>query len=340
MLILGPIMLDVSSCELHAEEKDVLDHPLVGGVILFSRNYHDHSQLTELVRQLRHYARQDILIAVDHEGGRVQRFREGFSAIPAMGELAQQAQQITEKMRQDAKTFAWLMASELLAFDIDISFAPVLDIHGISDVIGDRSFHTKVEPLIDLAGAFMQGMHSAGMKTTGKHFPGHGNVKEDSHVAMPVDRREKQQIFDHDMHIFVQLQQQGLLDAVMPAHVIYPQVDPLPAGFSAIWVQQILRQQLGFNGVVFTDDLSMQGAVHLGSFVQRAEAALQAGCDMALVCNHPQAAIEVLDGLSSDYQPTGRASSMRKSKTMSFEQLKKSTQYQSATNRLQKFYEC
>ncbi|WP_343859923.1 beta-N-acetylhexosaminidase [Aliiglaciecola litoralis] len=332
-------MLDVSSFELTAVEKDVLDHPLVGGVILFSRNYHDQQQLAELVRQIRHHSRNELLVAVDHEGGRVQRFRDSFSAIPAMGSIAANQDSITDEMRTDANTFGWLMASELLAFDIDISFAPVLDIWGISDVIGDRSFHQQPDLLIELASAFILGMRSAGMKSTGKHFPGHGNVKEDSHIAMPIDKRNKQVIFEQDMRVFSELHHKGLLDAVMPAHVIYPEVDSMPAGFSKIWVEQILRQQLAFNGVVFTDDLSMQGAAHLGSFVERAETALQAGCDMALVCNHPDAAIAVLDGLSRDYVPTGRVRSMRKTVDLGFDQLQQSVQYKNAIQRLEQFYE-
>ncbi|GAC14172.1 beta-N-acetylhexosaminidase [Aliiglaciecola lipolytica] len=332
-------MLDVSGYEITPVEKDILDHPLVGGIILFSRNYHDQKQLRELVKELRKNARNDVLIAVDHEGGRVQRFREGFSAIPAMGALCIEEAKVTENVRNQAKTFGWLMAAELLAFDIDISFAPVLDIHGVSDVIGDRSFHQNPEKIVLLASAFIEGMHSAGMKCTGKHFPGHGNVKEDSHIALPVDKRSKDEIFQLDMEIFSKLQGQGMLDAVMPAHVIYPAVDDLPAGFSEIWVNQILRQQLGFNGVVFTDDLSMQGAAHLGSFTERAKAGLRAGCDMTLVCNHPKGAAEVLDGLPTDYAPTGRVKAMRKGAFSDFTSLKKTEQYQQAIRLLGKFSE-
>lgn len=335
----GPIMLDVAAYELDAVEKEILQHPHVGGVILFTRNYFDQQQLCELVKQIRYFARNDVLIAVDHEGGRVQRFREGFSAIPAMGKFAKESQNITPKMCEQADTLGWLMAAEVLACDIDISFAPVLDIHGISDVIGDRSFHADPKPIVKLAGSFMQGMHRAGMKTTGKHFPGHGNVKEDSHIAMPIDRRAKQDIFDLDMAIFSQLHQQGLLDAVMPAHVIYPDVDDLPAGFSSVWIQKILRQQMDFNGVAFTDDLSMQGAVHLGSFVERAEAAFEAGCDMALVCNHPDAAVEVLDGLSPSFIPSNRCKSMRKSAGIDGQALRRSQAHKDAVMVLNDFYE-
>ncbi|GAA6186325.1 beta-N-acetylhexosaminidase [Aliiglaciecola sp. 2_MG-2023] len=336
---MGPIMLDVSGYEISPEEKDILDHPLVGGIILFSRNYHDQKQLKELVSELRKNARNDLLIAVDHEGGRVQRFREGFSAIPAMGSFCAADAKISELMLTQANTFGWLMAAELLAFDIDISFAPVLDIHGVSDVIGNRSFHQDPTHIVSLASAFIHGMHSAGMKCTGKHFPGHGNVKEDSHIAMPVDKRSKEQIFQLDMTVFDKLHQQGLLDAVMPAHVIYPAVDALPAGFSPIWVGQILRQQLGFNGVVFTDDLSMQGAVQLGSIVERAQAGLNAGCDMTLVCNSPNDAAQVIDGLPSDYQSTGRVKSMRKGPFPGFSELQKTAKYQMALKTLGQFNE-
>ncbi|GAB2683554.1 beta-N-acetylhexosaminidase [Aliiglaciecola aliphaticivorans] len=336
---MGPIMLDVEGYEISPEEKDILDHPLVGGIILFSRNYHDQLQLKALVTELRKNARNDVLIAVDHEGGRVQRFRDGFSAIPAMGSLCSKDENLTERILAQSTTFGWLMAAELLAFDIDMSFAPVLDIHGISDVVGDRSFHQNSQHVISLAGAFIQGMHNAGMKCTGKHFPGHGNVKEDSHVAMPVDSRSKEEIFQLDMTIFDKLNQQGLLDAVMPAHVIYPDVDALPAGFSPTWVGQILRKQLGFNGVVFTDDLSMQGAVQLGSIVERVKTGLNAGCDMALVCNSPKDAAQAIDGLPSDYTSTGRAKSMRKKKVLDFQQLRKTDKYQQALKTLGEFCE-
>lgn len=336
---MGPIMLDVEGYEISAEEKDILDHPLVGGIILFSRNYYDQKQLKELVVELRKHARNDVLIAVDHEGGRVQRFRDGFSSIPAMGSICEPDQKLSESMLMQAKSFGWLMAAELLAFDIDISFAPVLDMHGISDVIGNRSFHQQPQHIVSLASAFINGMHNAGMKCTGKHFPGHGNVKEDSHVAMPVDKRPSEDIFQLDMTIFETLNQQGLLDAVMPAHVIYPAVDSLPAGFSPVWVDQILRKRLGFEGVVFTDDLSMQGAVQLGSIVERIQAALGAGCDMTLVCNSPKDAAKAIDGLPTGYQSTGRATSMRKGPFFNFEQLQKTEKYQKALRALGEFSE-
>lgn len=337
---MGPLMLDVSDCELTPEEIDILDHPLVGGLILFSRNFYDQKQLKDLVKHIRSVARNDLLIATDHEGGRVQRFRQGFSQIPAMGKIASSSQfDLSPKLLSEY--FGWLMAAELLAFDIDISFAPVLDIHGVSQVIGDRSFHQQPEQIITLASAFIRGMHRAGMSATGKHFPGHGNVLEDSHIAMPVDKRSKDEIFTVDMAIFNAIHQQGLLDAVMPAHVIYPAVDDLPAGFSEKWIQQILRQDMQFDGVVFSDDLSMQGAVQMGGIVKRAKLAIAAGCDVVLVCNDPTGAVKVIDGLSSKttkLPESNRLQRLRKSQSADFASLTSSSDYQDATRMLDRFY--
>lgn len=339
---MGPLMLDVSGYELTLEEIDILDHPLVGGLILFSRNYHDQKQLSDLVRHIRNVTRNDLVIATDHEGGRVQRFRQGFSKIPAMGSIAQHTHDNTQQSGYLCEQFGWLMAVELLAFDIDISFAPVLDIHGVSEVIGDRSFHQQPEKIVYLASEFIKGMHRAGMSATGKHFPGHGNVLEDSHIAMPIDKRSKKEIFELDMAIFKAIHAQGLLDAVMPAHVIYPEVDDLPAGFSQKWIKQILRQDLAFNGVVFSDDLSMQGAVQMGNIVERAELALAAGCDMVLVCNDPKGAAQVIDGLPTDLglhiNSLERIKSLRKSAGLDFVSLKKTTDYQAASKVLDQFY--
>jgi beta-N-acetylhexosaminidase len=339
---MGPLMLDVSGFELTHEEIDILDHPLVGGLILFSRNYYDQKQLSDIVRHIRSVARNDILIATDHEGGRVQRFREDFSKIPAMGSIAYQSNENIQQASYLCEQFGWLMAAELLAFDIDISFAPVLDIHGVSEVIGDRSFHQQPEKIIQLASEFIKGMHRAGMSATGKHFPGHGNVLEDSHIAMPVDQRSKEDIFAVDMAIFKSINQQGLLDAVMPAHVIYPDVDDLPAGFSQTWIKQILRQELGFDGVVFSDDLSMQGAVQMGNIVERAELAIVAGCDMILVCNDPKGTVKVIDSLPSDtdlqIQGTDRIKNLKKTAKIDFSSLKKTTEHQNACRALDKFY--
>ncbi|WP_373888855.1 beta-N-acetylhexosaminidase [Paraglaciecola chathamensis] len=335
---MGPIMLDVTGCELTPDDKELLDHPLVGGVILFSRNYYDQKQLAQLIAQIRLAARNQVLIGVDHEGGRVQRFRDGFSAIPAMGAIYQQSTEDLTKAQHYCKTFGWLMAAECLALDIDLSFAPVLDLNGVSDVIGDRSFHSQPEPLIQMASAFIKGMHSAGMKATGKHFPGHGNVKEDSHVAMPVDKRSLEQITQLDMQVFTRLNEMGLLDGVMPAHVVYPDVDDMPAGFSKVWLQTYLRKKMQFEGVIFSDDLSMQGAAFIGNFAARASAALNAGCDMVLVCNNPDAAVQVIDSLPSNLPDNPRLAKLAKAPTADFRALAKTDDYTSALRTLEAYY--
>ena len=327
---MGPLMLDVSAYELSADEKEILDHPLVGGVILFSRNFHDKPQLSHLITQIREASRNDILLAVDHEGGRVQRFRDGFTAVPAMGKIYPHAGQDIEKARENAQLLGWLMAAEVLAMDIDISFAPVLDLWGVSEVIGDRSFHSSAEVVIQLASAFISGMHEIGMKACGKHFPGHGNVKEDSHIALPIDKRTEEQIRHLDMRVFREIHQQGLLDAVMPAHVIYPEVDALPAGFSSKWIRQILRKEMDFDGVVFSDDLSMQGAVKMGNYAQRAEKAMSAGCDMVLVCNDRDGAVQVLDGLPIDFQASERLGCLRNTSKFDFKHLNAMPKWQQA----------
>ncbi|MBT0587269.1 beta-N-acetylhexosaminidase [Alteromonas oceanisediminis] len=303
-------MLDFLSETLSAEERDLLDHPLVGGVILFARNYAEPDQLKDLVRQAREAARADILIAVDQEGGCVQRFKQGFTRIPAMGQLEQLANQAA-----DAGALAYAcgvtIGFELRQHDIDLSFAPVLDLSGVSDVIGDRGFADNVDDVVALASQFIRGLRTVGLKSVGKHFPGHGAIKADSHIAMPVDERSFAQIDQEDMQVFRRLIAQSQLDAVMPAHVIYSQVDSHPAGFSAQWLQRILRQDLGFSGTVFSDDLSMQAATVAGDACDRTEAALSAGCDMALVCNSRDSVINVLDNLPQDFYRTSRAGQLK-----------------------------
>mgnify|MGYP003583965686 FL=1 len=292
---IGNLMMDLTGTELSAEEVDLLAHPAIGGVIFFTRNYESVQQLTALVKLVRMAAQRPLLLAVDHEGGRVQRFRKQFTVLPAIAKLGEKYTEDPLAARQAAYRMGWLMAAEVRAVDIDISFAPVLDLnYGVSQVIGDRSFHREPDIVIELAGAYIRGMREAGMAATGKHFPGHGFVEADSHLAIPVDLRSREQIMQADVLPFAKLMQQGL-NAVMPAHVIYEQVDTQPAGFSRIWLQEILRGQLGFEGVIFSDDLSMEAAGVVGGYAERAEAALAAGCDMILACNKRAGIIEILD---------------------------------------------
>lgn len=293
---MGPVMIDVQGTSLSQEDKEILKHPLVGGVIFFTRNYQSPEQISDLSAQIRAAAAKPLLIAVDHEGGRVQRFRDGFSKIPAMGSLWQMSGENLTQAKALAKQSGILMALEVQTVGIDISFAPVLDINDISDVIGDRSFHREPNIVTDLAEAFIAGMHQVGMKATGKHFPGHGSVKADSHIDLPIDNRPQIEIFQQDILPFKHLIAKRKVDALMPAHVIFPDVDSQAVGFSRYWLQNILRQQLGFNGVIFSDDLSMEGASSAGGYIERAEAAQSAGCDMLLLCNNRQGCIEVLDG--------------------------------------------
>jgi beta-N-acetylhexosaminidase len=304
---IGPVMLDVVGKSLTAEDEKRLRHPLVGGVILFARNYESPSQLAALTASIRAVRTPQLLISVDHEGGRVQRFREGFTKIPPMRELGKIWDTHPKRAKHFAEQTGWVMAAELRAQGIDFSFAPVLDVdYGSSGVIGDRAFHAQPQAIAELAHSLMVGMKKAGMATVGKHFPGHGFVRADSHLEIPVDEREFVDIEMCDLIPFRQMVDFGLT-AVMPAHVIYPKVDSRPAGFSKVWLKDILRGQLGFEGCIFSDDLSMEGATVAGGIVQRAEAALNAGCDMVLVCNKPESVDELLDGLIWQMSATSKA---------------------------------
>jgi beta-N-acetylhexosaminidase len=300
---LGPIMLDLVGLEISAEEREMLQHPLVGGVILFTRNYESPDQLQRLVADIHAIRDPHLLVAVDHEGGRVQRFRHGFTELPPAGVFGKIYTDDPKRARHLAETCGWLMAAELRAEGIDFSFAPVLDLDfGVSKVIGDRAFHRKPEVVGELASAYMTGMRRAGMVATGKHFPGHGAVVPDSHVDMPVDERSFEDIFDEDVQPFARMIRGGL-GGIMPAHVIYAAVDDKPACFSAFWLKDVLRQRLGFQGVIFSDDLTMQGAHVMGDIVDRGRAALVAGCDMVLVCNHPEESVRLLDNLGAHDDP-------------------------------------
>ncbi|ART79000.1 beta-N-acetylhexosaminidase [Oceanisphaera avium] len=295
---MGPFILDLHTFELDAEERELLAHPTVGGVIFFSRNYHDKAQLRALVKSIRAINPQ-LLLTVDHEGGRVQRFREQFFPLPAPGALAHYQGEDKLSLIQDA---AWLMAAELLALDIDLSFAPVLDLARGSEVIGDRSFGENPAEVITHAGAYIKGLHLAGMASVAKHFPGHGSVRADSHKESPVDNRDFKTITELDMVPFKELIAKGVVQGVMPAHVIYSHVDEKPAGFSPLWLKQILRQQLGFTGLIFSDDLTMEGAAVVGGYAARAYSALQAGCEVLLACNHRAGAVEIIDALPHHLQ--------------------------------------
>lgn len=327
---MGPIMIDVHGTSLSQEDKELLQHPLVGGLILFSRNFHSPDQLSQLISDIRVAAGKALLIAVDHEGGRVQRFRDGFSIIPAMGQLLDLADNQLTRATTLAQQCGALMALEVQAVGIDISFAPVLDINGVSEVIGLRSFHSSPELVIPLAKAFIDGMHSVGMKATAKHFPGHGSVKADSHVDLPIDHRDFNTIKQCDLLPFQTLISSNHVDAIMPAHVIYPAVDDKSVGFSTIWLQDILRNQLGFDGVIFSDDLSMEAASSIGGYIERSEAAQAAGCDMLLLCNNRQACIEVIDraNISIASPSQQRIAKMLSSQKLSWNDMKKSELWQ------------
>ena len=292
-----PIMLDVAAYELSSEECEILAHPLVGGVILFARNYHDPQQLQHLTQQIRIACPHDILIAVDQEGGRVQRFTDGFTMIPALRNIKH-----TANPEQLAFACGMVIATECLARGVDLTFAPVLDLDGISEVIQCRSFSNDPQQLLHLSTAFIDGLNSLNMGAIGKHFPGHGNVLADSHIAIPIDPRPADEIFSYDMAIFTQLMRANRLAGIMPAHVVYPQVDDLPAGFSHTWLQDIVRQRYTFGGVIFSDDLSMHAATQGGTMLERVQMALAAGCDMTLICNSPGDAVHVLDNLGHTEQ--------------------------------------
>lgn len=296
-MTLGPLMVDVAGKSLSAEDRDLLRHPLVGSVILFSRNYEDPQQLAALVNDIRALRTPPLLVAVDHEGGRVQRFRNGFSVLPPARRIGLEFDVDAHRGLEMARSLAWLMAAELRALHIDFSFAPCVDLdYGVSEIIGDRAYHARAEAVCRLALAVMQGMRHAGMAATAKHFPGHGAVVADSHLALPIDRRELADL-EPDLLPYRRLIPNELA-AIMMGHVLFPAVDNVPASFSKRWVGGVLRGDLDFKGVVFADDLTMEGASAMGGIVARAEAALEAGCDVLPVCNRRASVVELLDGLT------------------------------------------
>jgi beta-N-acetylhexosaminidase len=306
-------VIDVVGTALSDDDRARLRHPAAGAVILFSRNYENPQQLEVLVQEIQKLREPELLVCVDHEGGRVQRFREGFTAIPAMRQLGRLWDRDRELATAAARAAAYVIGAELGAHGIDFSFAPVLDLdYGASSVIGDRALHFDPHAVGALAAAIVHGFAQAGMAAVGKHFPGHGFAKADTHHGVARDERPLGEILKKDIAPYRPAVQAGL-SGVMPAHVIYTQCDPEPAGYSRYWLQEILRGRLGFQGLVFSDDLSMAGASTAGGPPERARAALAAGCDMVLLCNDPEGQNVLLESLK-DIQPpeTERLERMRK----------------------------
>lgn len=300
---LGPVMLDIEGLALSPADRDQLREPAVGGVILFARNFKSVDQVTDLVSEIRALRSPPLLIAVDHEGGRVQRFRDGFTLMPPMRDIGREYDRDRDSGLAVARQAGWLIAAELRATGIDLCFAPCVDLDwGINEIIGNRSFHRKPDAVSELAGAFARGLRSAGMAAVAKHFPGHGAVVADSHLKLPVDRREYGLILD-DMRPYDSMISTGVVAGVMLAHIVYQEIDNLPAGFSEYWIQRELRSRLGFGGAVFCDDLSMKATASYGSMADRAKLALQAGCDMILVCNDRDRAHRAVDALNDYSSP-------------------------------------
>ncbi len=336
-MALGPIMLDVVGLALTDDDIRRLTNPLVGGVILFSRNFESCKQLLALTQAIHQLRSPRLLIAVDHEGGRVQRFRKGFTPLPPMRAIGKVWNDSPRDAKKLAELAGWVLGAELAAHGVDFSFTPVLDIdYGDSKVIGDRAFHRDIRAINDLASALMVGLRKAGMAAIGKHFPGHGYVVADSHIEMPVDERSFDQIAQNDMQPFRMLIDNEI-QGIMPAHVIYPHVDDKPAGFSSRWLQKVLRERLAFNGAILSDDLSMQAATVAGDVTSRTKLALEAGCDMALLCNQPKMADELLANLEwtmSAMSLTRLARLHGKKPVPGMSMLKKDPNYQSAIAQL------
>ncbi|MGH8307283.1 MAG: beta-N-acetylhexosaminidase [Gammaproteobacteria bacterium] len=337
---LGPLMVDLAGTELSAEDREVLNHPLVGGVILFTRNYTDPAQLTALVSAIHALRTPPLLVAVDQEGGRVQRFREGFTALPPARLFGQLYDRDASTGRRLAESTAWLMAAELRSTGLDLSFAPVLDLdYSVSSVIGDRAFHHAPDAVGELGRAWLLGMRRAGMVATAKHFPGHGAVPEDSHQMLPVDGRSLDEIRRHDLKPFERLMHLEL-PSIMMAHVVYPDMDTLPASLSRHWIGRELRERLGFDGAVFCDDLSMRGAAGAGDYAERARVALDAGCDMLPVCNDRSGVISILDTLGGYTQPMSqwRLARLHGREEISREELHASHEWREARTALESHY--
>jgi len=338
---LGPIMLDIEGAALTPADRDLLVEPAVGGVILFTRNYASPTQVVDLVADIRALRSPPLIVAVDHEGGRVQRFRDGFTRVPPMRTIGELWRRDRDAAVGLARRTGWLIAAELRAVGIDLAFAPCVDLDwGVSDIIGDRAFGRRPEQVAELALALARGLRSAGMGAVAKHFPGHGAVVADSHLKLPVDRREYGDILD-DLRPYEKLVGTGALAGVMTAHIVYPEIDALPASFSAHWVQRELRERLGFQGAIFCDDLSMKAAASYGSMSDRARLALDAGCDMVLVCNDRNGARRAVTALRDYSNPTSlvRLARLHGTGQMLRESLMASDEWQSTRDALAEWTE-
>lgn len=341
---LGPLMVDLAADCMSAKEKELLQSPQVGGVILFSRNFTSVERLIQLIEEIHEIRHPRLLIAIDQEGGRVQRLREGFTQLPAINLLGKIHDSEPKRATKLATISGWLMASELRSIGIDFSFAPILDLnYGVSQVIGDRSFHKDPEIVSILATRYIQGMRSAGMQAVGKHFPGHGAVTADSHIELPTDTREFQDIATQDLVPFKRLIDNGLA-GLMSAHVVYEKVDPQIATFSKLWLQDVLRKQLEFNGVIFSDDLSMKAALCVGEssdeYLLRTQKALDAGCDMALICNSSENACLVAEQLENYNNPASqiRLTRMHGGKNpITYKDLRNTKEWQHAVSQVESY---
>jgi beta-N-acetylhexosaminidase len=334
-------MLDIEGLSLTPADRDLLGEPAIGGVILFSRNYESPSQLADLVAAIRAVRSPPLLIAVDQEGGRVQRLQDGFTRLPPMRRLGELYDREPREALELARTAGWLIASELRASGIDLAFAPCVDLDwGVSEVIGDRAFHSRPATVADLAQSFCRGLKSAGMAAVAKHFPGHGAVAADSHRKLPVDRREYGDLLE-DMRPYERLIAHRLLAGIMLAHVVYAETDPLPAGFSSYWIQTQLRTQLNYDGAVFCDDLSMKATVAYGAMPDRARLALEAGCDMLLICNDRAAAAATIAALRDYSNPLSlvRLARLHGTGQTMRESLRASDEWQAAASGFERWFD-